>query len=180
MQAFILISAVLLSLAFSGVVPGIASAAVTRDCPASKARCQSAIVAGDFAENESACRCGLTDAIADKFCLEDTSGVFDTEVRCKEELAKLPPTGKGLSGGGVPKTGAGLLDDIQRIANWVFAIFLAISLIYIILGAFQFVTAGADPAKIQQAREKLIFAVIGIAIGLLVFGIPQIIRSIVV
>jgi len=95
-----------------------------------------------------------------------------------EGVFRLPTAGTGE--GQVPATGADLLSGIQLIANWVFAIFLAISLIYIILGAFQFVTAGADPAKIQQAREKLIFAVIGIAIGLLVFGIPQIIKSIVV
>jgi len=98
---------------------------------------------------------------------EDPTGIF-----------LLPTAGAGADQ--VPATGADLLSDIQRIANWVFAIFLAISLIYIILGAFQFVTAGADPAKINQAREKLVYAIVGIAIGLLIFGIPQIIRSIVV
>ena len=80
----------------------------------------------------------------------------------------------------VPTTGATLITRIQLIANWVFAIFLAISLIFIIVGAFQFVTAGGDPAKVSEARQKLMYAVIGIAIGLLVLGIPAIIRNIVV
>tara|TARA_Y100000310_G_scaffold311535_1_gene357873 strand:+ start:112 stop:483 length:372 start_codon:yes stop_codon:yes gene_type:complete len=80
----------------------------------------------------------------------------------------------------VPTTGATLITRIQLIANWVFGIFLAISLIFIIVGAFQFVTAGGDPAKVSEARQKLMYAVIGIAIGLLVLGIPAIIRNIVV
>ena len=91
---------------------------------------------------------------------------------------KLPEAGSGADE--VPDTGILLLARIQLIANWVFAFFLAISLIYIVLGAFQFVTAGGDPAQISGARQKLIFALIGIASGLLTFGIPAIIRSIIV
>ncbi|MDP4007502.1 MAG: hypothetical protein Q8P55_02865 [bacterium] len=99
---------------------------------------------------------------------------------CIKEI-DLPP-GDFRAGGDlqVPTSGAAILGRIQLIANWVFAFFLAISLIYIIMAAFQFVTAGAEPAKIDQARQKLLYAVIGIAIGLLVFGIPSIIRNIVV
>ena len=95
--------------------------------------------------------------------------------------SKLPPESfrAGIDKD-IPLTGTVLIDRIQLIANWVFAFFLAISLIYIVLGAFQFVTAGGDPAQISGARQKLIFALIGIAIGLLTFGIPAIIRSIIV
>ena len=89
------------------------------------------------------------------------------------------PPGVGTGTDQVPGTGGGLLADIQRIANWVFAFFLAISLIYLVVAAFQFVTGGGDPAQVSGARQKLIYAVTGIAIGLLVFGIPQIIRTIV-
>lgn len=92
----------------------------------------------------------------------------------------LPPTNFRLgTDSEVPQSGAGILSRISLISNWVFAIFLAISLIYILLGAFQFVTAGADPAKISQAREKLIYAAVGIAIALLAAGFPAIIRTIV-
>ncbi|MDP4006996.1 MAG: hypothetical protein Q8P55_00155, partial [bacterium] len=59
-----------------------------------------------------------------------------------EGVFKLPTAGTGE--GQVPATGAGILARIQLIANWVFAFFLAISLIYIIMAAFQFVTAGAE------------------------------------
>ena len=78
-----------------------------------------------------------------------------------------------------PSTGAGLLGRVQLIGNWVFAIFLAISLIYIVLAAFQFVTGGGDPEQVSAARQKLIYAAVGIAIALLAAGFPLILRNIV-
>ncbi|MCH7828697.1 hypothetical protein IH982_02390 [Patescibacteria group bacterium] len=79
-----------------------------------------------------------------------------------------------------PQTGADLLDRIALIGNWVFAIFLAMSIIYIILAAFQFVTGGGDPAQVTAARQKLIYAAVGIAIALLAAGFDDILRNILV
>jgi hypothetical protein len=92
----------------------------------------------------------------------------------------VPPPGQGLPTTGVPTTGAALLDRIAIIGNWVFAIFLAISIIYIILGAFQFVTGGGDPAQVSAARQKLLYAAVGIAIALLAAGFDDILRNILV
>ncbi|MDP4006994.1 MAG: hypothetical protein Q8P55_00145 [bacterium] len=91
-----------------------------------------------------------------------------------------PPAGQDLPTTGIPTTGADLLERIALIGNWVFAIFLAISIIYIILGAFQFVTGGGEPVAMSAARQKLIYAVIGIAIALLAAGFDDILRNILV
>ena len=91
------------------------------------------------------------------------------------------PEGKevpGLTTGTAPvTTGQGLLDKLGIIGNWVFAVLITVSVIYIILAAFQFVTGG--PEKAEEARKKLIFAVIGIAVALLAAGIDDVVRSIV-
>ena len=79
----------------------------------------------------------------------------------------------------VPKTGVDLVERIGDIGNWIFAIFLAISLIYIVLAAFQFVTGGGQPEQISAARQKLIYATVGIAIALLAAGFDDILRSII-
>ena len=79
----------------------------------------------------------------------------------------------------VPTSGSALITRIELISNWVFAIFLAISLIFILLAAFQFVTGGGDPAKMSEARQKLIYAAMGIAIALIAAGFPAVLRSIV-
>jgi len=91
-----------------------------------------------------------------------------------------PPVGQDLPTTGVPVTGSELLDRIALIGNWVFAIFLALSIIYIILAAFQFVTGGGNPEQVSAARQKLIYAAVGIAIALLAAGFDDILRSILV
>ncbi|MCH7828695.1 hypothetical protein IH982_02380 [Patescibacteria group bacterium] len=94
--------------------------------------------------------------------------------------SKLPDTSFRLgTTEEAPSSGSEILGRIGLIANWVFAIFLAISLIYILLAAFQFVTGGGDPAQVSGARQKLIYALIGIAIALMAAGFPAILRSIV-
>ncbi|OHA64091.1 MAG: hypothetical protein A2842_02185 [Candidatus Wildermuthbacteria bacterium RIFCSPHIGHO2_01_FULL_48_25] len=92
-----------------------------------------------------------------------------------------PPAGKGLPlDTQVPGSGAALLDRIDVITNWVFAVFVAISVIFIVLAAFQFVTAGGKPEEVSMARQKLIYAVIGIAIALLARALPAVLRNILI
>lgn len=79
-----------------------------------------------------------------------------------------------------PQTGEQVLAIIQNITNWVFAIIITVSVVYFLLAAFQFVTEGKDPAKVQEARTKLIYAVIGIGIALLANGIPKVLRNVLV
>jgi len=79
-----------------------------------------------------------------------------------------------------PKTGADLLERVGIIGSWVFAIFLAVSVIYIVLAAFQFVTGGGNPEQVSGARQKLIYAAIGIAIALLAAGFDDIISSVII
>lgn len=92
---------------------------------------------------------------------------------------ETPPTGKDLPAAPV-STGAGLLDKVDLASNWLFAIFVTLSIIYLLLAAFQFVTAGGDAAKVSEARQKLIYAVMGIVIALLVRGLPTVLRNIIV
>ena len=76
-------------------------------------------------------------------------------------------------------TGAGLLNLIDSVTNWFFAIFIVLALIFILLAAFQLVTAGGDEAKLGEARAKLIWAAVGIMVALISKGLVPIIRSIV-
>lgn len=92
-----------------------------------------------------------------------------------------PAPGTGLpSKTEVPGTGLLLLAKIDTITNWVFAVFVAIAVIYIVLAAFQFVTGGGKPEEVSGARQKLIYAVIGIAIALLARALPLVLRNIII
>ena len=123
--------------------------------------------------------CGNTDGDPNTPVITCDAGLTCTGGLCID-TTKLPPESFRLgSESEVPTSGAGILARIQLIANWVFALFLALSVIYIILAAFQFVTGGGDPAQVSGARQKLIYALIGIAIALIAAGFPAILRSIV-
>ena len=92
----------------------------------------------------------------------------------------LPPAEYQLPKTGIPTEGKEVLSLIELVASWVFAIFVAVSIVFIVMGAFEFVTAQGDPAKITKARQSLIFAVIGIAIALMAFAIPRVVRNVIV
>ncbi len=78
-----------------------------------------------------------------------------------------------------PSTGdVDILQIISNIVNWVFAIFLGLSALFIILAAFQFLTAGGDSTKVSSARDKLLFAAIGIAVAMLSRAITPIVKNI--
>ncbi len=80
---------------------------------------------------------------------------------------------------GGPGTPGEVLSIIANIGDWVFGIFIAISVIYIVMAAFQFVTGEGKPDKITEARMKLLYAAVGIGIALFAGAFDDIIRSII-
>jgi len=90
---------------------------------------------------------------------------------------ELPTSAKQLSKG--PQEGNALLALVDVATNWVFAIFVVLSIIFVLLAAFQFVTGGGDAKKIEEARSKLIWATVGILIALLAKGLVPVIKNIV-
>ena len=76
-----------------------------------------------------------------------------------------------------PQTVNELLAVLDKVINFVFTALVIFSVIFIVLAAFQFVTAGADPAQVLQARQKLIWAAVGIIVALLARALPVVIRA---
>ncbi|MBI4138410.1 MAG: hypothetical protein HY482_02365 [Candidatus Wildermuthbacteria bacterium] len=135
---------------------------------------------------QSGSRCVVKETGAD---LDESGGTTaeSGDNECRVGSSAGPGPGGGLPGGNfrlpneteIPISGTALLEKVGVIGNWVFAIFLAISLIYIILAAFEFVTGAGEPTKVSGARQKLIYAAVGIGVALLAAGIDDIVRSIV-
>ena len=78
-----------------------------------------------------------------------------------------------------PNTIGGLLTIISNGINLLFTILIVISVIFIILAAFQFVTAGGDPNGVLMARQKLIWAAVGIIVATLARAIPTVVNNII-
>ncbi len=69
------------------------------------------------------------------------------------------------------------LDVVALILRVMYIIFFIVAALYIILAAFDYVTKGPEGA--DEARKKLIYAGIGIAVALIAFGIGQLVRGII-
>ncbi len=61
----------------------------------------------------------------------------------------------------------GIWTAISRITQFVFGVLLAVSILFIILAGFYFVTASGNDEQINKARSMLMYAVIGIVVALL-------------
>lgn len=75
------------------------------------------------------------------------------------------------------------LDDARGfvgvIANWILSFVVALSVIFVLYGAFLFLTSAGDPAKVAKANKTLLFAAIGVAVGFLAWVVPMVARNLV-
>lgn len=74
---------------------------------------------------------------------------------------------------------SGLIDKINDIGNWIFTGLLAIAAIFLVVAGYFFITAGGNPENITKARQMLINALIGVAIGLAARGLIAVITGII-
>ncbi len=63
--------------------------------------------------------------------------------------------------------------------GWFFMIIMFVAVVYIILAAYNYLTASGDAKKVEKANHMLLYAVIGVAVAVLARNIPKIAASIV-
>ncbi len=72
--------------------------------------------------------------------------------------------------------------DLQQlmcnIIDWFFWVIIIISVIMVLVAAFDYITAGDDTEKISLGRKRLTYAAVGIAVALLAAGFPKIVASV--
>lgn len=154
---------VLLILSLSGLlsvllVPLTASVVLAAPCPANQTI-------------TTACQCGANNLIpgGGNYC--DSTGT----------MRAGSPSG-GVTTGGAPTVFsdvAGLKNLIDKIGDWVFIVLMAVAGTFLIVAGLMWVTAGGNPEKVNKARQMLVNALIGVAIGLLARGIVMVIDSII-
>lgn len=79
---------------------------------------------------------------------------------------------------GVPPT-TSLNDIFTRILTIVFTVAAVLVLIYLIWGAFQWITSGGDKEAVGKARSRIIHALVGLAILALAFLIIKVVGNII-
>ncbi|MDI6734326.1 MAG: hypothetical protein QMD50_02425 [Patescibacteria group bacterium] len=65
-----------------------------------------------------------------------------------------------------------------RILTYLQTFFWIIAAIFIVLAAFQYLTAAGDEEKVKKAKQMIIYAVVAIAIALISTAVVGIVRSV--
>lgn len=79
-----------------------------------------------------------------------------------------PPTFGG--GGGGPSLG-GIVDTLL---GYLFPIAGIIALVFIIQGGYMWIISGGDPSKVKQAQGTLTWAILGLVIVMVIFGVIRV------
>jgi hypothetical protein len=87
-----------------------------------------------------------------------------------------PAGGTGVS---IPNPiGSGTFQDlVERIARYLFQIGIPIAVIMILYAAFLYMTAGGSEEKVNKAHKALTYAVIGLGILFLAWGITSLVKE---
>jgi hypothetical protein len=78
----------------------------------------------------------------------------------------------------------GNISSVQSVLNlvcvvfdWAFYFLIALSVLFIIVAAFKYLTAGGDPEKVKGAGSTLLYAAIAVAVALLARAVPLVVAS---
>ena len=69
-----------------------------------------------------------------------------------------------------------LLSAVFNLTDWIFIGLMTVSALMIIYGAYNFVMAGADPAKATTGKNLLMYAAIGIAVAFFSRALPTVVK----
>jgi hypothetical protein len=73
------------------------------------------------------------------------------------------------------------VDDIfnilKTIVQYAYTIFFILAVLFILIAAFNFLTAKGDSAKVQSARDQIKWAVVAVIIALISVGAAEIINN---
>lgn len=72
-----------------------------------------------------------------------------------------------------------LMGIIENIGNWIFTGLLILAAIFLVVAGYYFVTAGGNPENVNKARQMLINALIGVAVGLAARGLIAVVQNII-
>ena len=67
--------------------------------------------------------------------------------------------------------------NVCAIVNWAFWLVIVFSIIFTLVAAFRYLTAGGNPERVKAAGSTLLYVVVGIVVALIAKGFPLLISS---
>lgn len=93
-----------------------------------------------------------------------------------------PPAGGGVAGtSNTPTTNINSLTQVLQLLcavfGWFFYGLIILAIIFILVAAFRYLTAGGEPENVKKAGSMLLYAAVAIAVALLAKAIPMVIGT---
>ena len=76
-----------------------------------------------------------------------------------------------------PTSVSGWVDVLIAVVRWIYTIIFVVAVLFILMAAYYFITSSGDPEKTKKAKQMLLYAVIGIAVALLSYGIVTLVQT---
>lgn len=92
-------------------------------------------------------------------------------------------TYKGATGAPCPSSGGStdgaccVLELVSRVGDWIFAGVMILAVVFIVIGAYYFVTAAGSPEKVTSAKNYMLYALIGFAVAVLARGMTIFVKG---
>jgi hypothetical protein len=67
---------------------------------------------------------------------------------------------------------------IESLKLWIMGLIAAVATLFLVIGGLRYITAGGDPAQVEQAKGNLKSALLGYALAVLAPVILQVLRGI--
>ncbi len=67
---------------------------------------------------------------------------------------------------------------IDNITNWMFTIFIAVAIIFILIAAFQYLLARGNAEEVMHTHKMLMYSAVAITVALLARGVIHVVEKI--
>ena len=71
-----------------------------------------------------------------------------------------------------------LLQTLYKITDWIFVILISLAGLFVVIGAMTLLMSAGSPEKVSSGRQYIMYAAIGLIVGLLAKAIPSLVRMI--
>lgn len=87
------------------------------------------------------------------------------------------PTNGGTPYAASLTTAQSLLQLICTIFSWAFYFLIVLAVVFVVIGAYRYLTSSGDSEKVKNATNTLLYAAIAVAVALLAKAIPSIVAN---
>ena len=70
-----------------------------------------------------------------------------------------------------------LFDKVCAVVYWIFGAMIILAVIFVLVAAFRYLTAGGDPEKVGKANHSLVYAAVAVVVALLARAVPTIVAT---